>query len=72
MTVSADADRDAARGSFQVARIVELRHGEAGPNIHEIFGPGRRGELMPIAAPALLGELARRGVHIASDAFTRS
>jgi hypothetical protein len=69
---AASDDRDAARGSFQVARIVELRAGEPGPNVHEIFGPGRRGELIPVAVPGVLTELARRGVHIAADLFTRT
>jgi hypothetical protein len=62
---------DAAVGSFMVTRVVELRRDDQGPgSLAEIFGVGRRGELIPIAVPAVLAELTQHGVHIAPDLFT--
>ncbi len=61
---------DAAAGAFTVTRLIELRRDDPGPgSVQEIFGLGRRGELIPIAAPAVLAELTQRGVHIAPELF---
>jgi hypothetical protein len=63
--------RGAPVGSFTVTRVVELRRDDQGPgSLQEIFGVGRRGELIPIAVPAVLAELTQRGVHIAPELFT--
>jgi len=63
--------KDATPGAFAVTRLVELRRDDQGPgSVQEIFGLGRRGELIPIAAPAVLAELTQRGVHIAPELFT--
>lgn len=71
LAVMLGVTRGAPVGSFAVSRVVELRRDDQGPgSVQEIFGVGRRGELIPIAVPAVLAELTQRGVHIAPDLFT--
>ena len=71
LAVMLAAPSSASAGSFVVTRLVELRRDDQGPgSVQEIFGVGRRGELIPIAVPAVLAELTQRGVHIAPELFT--
>lgn len=71
LAVMLAAPNGAPAGSFAVTRLVELRRDDQGPgSVQEIFGVGRRGELIPIAVPAVLAELTQRGVHIAPELFT--